>query len=226
VFLEVGGLLESLGFKGAPAGGRQPAPRASLAGETPASVPHEYPRASLTEEIPSSVPQEYAGAVSKAAGDSGGMLGPQLKSALPSASSESSFANLIDNSEFSSNPAIIDRLSRARKFDVGGYKSLTAKGEYSRPWDGLDSDEVLQNAFVRVAKNIGRYDPLLADNPAIALTPELHRQIGNLTSSQFQGRLAADVLRFHLDQMRGFTPDYVLVVLERESLKFIKLLGL
>jgi hypothetical protein len=58
-FLEVGGLLESLGFKDAPARGRQLAPRASLAGETPASVPHEYPRAALAEEIPASVPHEY-----------------------------------------------------------------------------------------------------------------------------------------------------------------------
>jgi hypothetical protein len=153
-------------------------------------------------------------------------LKPELEGALPSASSETSFANLIDNSEFSSHPAIIARLSRARLFDVGGYKSLTAKGEYGRPWDGLDSDEALQNAFGRYRKDISRHNPLLAGNPSTALTPELHRQIGNLTFSQFQGRSAADVLRFHIDQMRGFTPDFVLVVLERESLKFIELLGL
>jgi len=151
-------------------------------------------------------------------------LGPQLKSALPPETTESAFANLIDNSEFSSHPGIIDRLSRARQFDAGGYKSLTTKGAYGRLGDGLDSDEALQNAFVRYLKGISRHDPLLADNPATALSPELHRQIGNLTS--FEGRSAADVLRLHIDQMRGFTPDYVLVVLERESLKFIKLLGL
>lgn len=63
----------------------------------------------------------------------------------------------------------------------------------------------------------------MENNPAIALPPELHRQIGNLSS--FEGRSAAEVLRRHIDQMRGFTPDYVLVVLERESLKFIELLG-
>src|SRR5262249_38269364 len=137
---------------------------------------------------------------------------------------ETAFANLIDNSEFSSAKTIIDRLSRALKFDLGGYKSLTARGEYGRVGDGLDSDEALQNAFVRYVKGISRRDPLLANNPSIALPPELHRQIGNLRS--FEGRSAEDVLRFHIDRMREFTPDYVLVVLERESLKFIKLLGL
>jgi hypothetical protein len=156
-------------------------------------------------------------------------LGPVLESALPSETVETAFANMIDNSEFSRHPEIIDLLSRTRKYNIGGYKSLTAKGtnatgKYGRPRDGLDSDEALQNGFVRHLKGILRDDSLLEANPSISLPPELHHQIGNLTS--FEGRSAADVLRLHIDQMRGFTPDYVLVVLERESLKFIELLGL
>ena len=56
-----------------------------------------------------------------------------------------------------------------------------AGGEYGRIGDGLDSNEALQNAFVRHLKSTGKHDSLLANNPSIALPPELHRQIGNLT---------------------------------------------
>jgi hypothetical protein len=153
-------------------------------------------------------------------------LGPEIENTLPPASSEISFAGLIDEAEFSRDPAMVDRLSRARQFDVGGYKSLTGKGEYGRPFDHLDSDEALQNAFVRNARNINRTDPALADNPATALSPALHHQIRNLTVVEMEGVSAEQVLRSHIEQMRPFTPDYVLVVLERLSLAYIRTNGL
>ncbi|WP_143035717.1 hypothetical protein [Bradyrhizobium sp. Rc2d] len=149
-------------------------------------------------------------------------LGRAIEGTLP----PESFAGVINEAEFSSHPAVIDRLSRARQFDVGGYKSLTGKGEYGRPFDHLDSDEALQNAFVRNVRDVNRTDPMLADNPATALSPALHQQIRNLTAVEMEGMSAEQVLRFHIEQMRPFTPDYVLVVLENLSLAYIRMNGL
>ncbi|MGY1762408.1 hypothetical protein ACI79G_16005 [Geodermatophilus sp. SYSU D00779] len=133
-----------------------------------------------------------------------------------------SFAGLIDVEEFSADPVIADRLSRAREYDIGGYRSLTARGEYGRTDDGLDSDEILQNLYVRKTRGVTRHDPLLADNPAVALRPEEHRRIRNLKASDLPGRSAEDVVRHHLEQMKDFLPHDVRVVAEREALKFIQ----
>jgi RHS repeat-associated protein len=135
---------------------------------------------------------------------------------------EVSFKGLIDVDEFSNDPVIIDRLSRAREFDIGGYRDLTAQGRYGRPLDGLDSDEALQNVFVRERRGVGRHDPITRDNPATALRPELHRKIRNLRSTELSGRSAYDVLQYHINQMRGHVPDFVLNILEREALQYIK----
>jgi hypothetical protein len=145
-------------------------------------------------------------------------LGPQLANLAPTGPS---FEGLIDPSEFENAPEIVDRLTRAREFDIGGYESLTGSGEFGRVWDNLDSDEALQNAFIRVAKGVERVSPTTANNPAIALSPALHRLIQNMRIPQMQGLTPSQVLQFHLQQMRGFTPDYVLQMLERESQRFI-----
>jgi hypothetical protein len=133
-----------------------------------------------------------------------------------------SFEGVIDPSEFENDPQIIDRLSRARELDIGGYQSLTGRGEFGRVGDNLDSDEALQNAFIRLAKGVERVSDVTRNNPAIALRPELHRLIQNLQTSQMQGLSPNDVLQYHLDQMKGFVPDYVLQILERESQSYIQ----
>jgi RHS repeat-associated protein len=146
---------------------------------------------------------------------------PDAPVAKPIASTDEAFANLIDNNAFSADAAVVDRLSRARQFDIGGYKSLTSKGAYGRVGDNLDSDEALQNAFVRDRRNVSRYDKLLEDNPAIALDPSLHRQVSNLTTPQLQSVSASQALDRHIDQLKPFTPDYVWRTLERESRQYI-----
>jgi hypothetical protein len=60
----------------------------------------------------------------------------------------------------------------------------------------------------------------------MALSRSLHSTIDNLKTDQILGRSASDVLRYHIDQMRGFAPDYALTILERESLRYIDRLGL
>jgi hypothetical protein len=137
-----------------------------------------------------------------------------------------SFEGVIDPSEFENDPNVIDRLSRAREFDVGGYQSLTGRGQFGRVGDNLDSDEALQNAFIRAARDVARVSSVTGDNPAMALSPQLHRLIQNLTTSQMQGMSATQVLQFHLQQMQGFVPDYILTILERESLQYIARTGL
>jgi hypothetical protein len=139
---------------------------------------------------------------------------------------ETSFKNLLDIDELSNNPTVMDRLSRAREFDIGGYYDLTARGRYGRVGDKLDSDEALQNLFVRDRRGVGRHDELLRENPATALSKALHSSIENLRTHQIQGISAEEMLRHHIDQMKEFTPDYVLTILERESLRYIEKLGL
>lgn len=151
---------------------------------------------------------------------------PAGEMALKPATTEEAFAGLVDTEAIGNEPAVIARLEKAEQFDVGGYKSMTGKGQYGRFGDGLDSDEALQNAFVRNARGVGRNDALLLNNPAMALSPQLHHSIRNLTTAQIQGRSAVEVLQLHLNQMRPFTPDFALVVLERESLSYIRLHGL
>jgi hypothetical protein len=137
-------------------------------------------------------------------------------------SSESSFEGVIDRSEYENHPAIVDRLSRARALDIGGYKSLTGKGEYGRVGDGLDSDEALQNAYIREKKGVSRVSEATKDNPAMALTPELHRQIKNLKTADMAGLTPEQVLQHHLQQMKSFVPDFILSALEREGMRYIK----
>jgi hypothetical protein len=132
-----------------------------------------------------------------------------------------SFEGLINPSEFEENPEIIDRLSRAREFDIGGYQSLTGRGAFGRVGDNLDSDEALQNAFIRMAKDVERVSEVTKDNPAIALRPELHRLIDNLRTGDMQGLTPDQALQYHLQQMRGFVPDYIINMLERESQQYI-----
>ena len=148
-----------------------------------------------------------------------GSLGPELAEGLPPTGP--SFEGLIDPSEFENDPEIIDRLSRAREFDIGGYQSLTGRGEFGRVGDNLDADEALQNAYIRLIKDVERVSEVTRDNPSIALSPELHRLIQNLQTAQMQGLTPNQVLQYHLQQMTGFTPDYVLQILEREAQRYI-----
>lgn len=138
------------------------------------------------------------------------------------ATDETSFEGLIDLDDFNNSPGLADRLSRAEEFDIGGYKDLTGSGRYGRVGDNLDSDEVLQNLFVRHEKGVSRTADILKENPAVALSPANHRRIRNLKTPDLAGRSAQDVLKHHLDQMADFTPHHVLVMVERESLAYIK----
>jgi hypothetical protein len=167
-----------------------------------------------------------AAAFARAAADELPALGQEIGTAAPElteglAPTGPSFEGLIDLSEFENDPEIIDRLSRAREFDIGGYQSLTGRGAFGRIGDRLDSDEALQNAYIRLVKDVERVSEITRDNPAIALRPELHRLIQNLRTSQMQGLTPNEVLQYHLQQMRYFTPDYVLQTLERESSQYI-----
>jgi hypothetical protein len=156
-----------------------------------------------------------------------GHLGEQLADTL--GSDEPSFAGVINPSEFENEPAIIDRLTRARQFDIGGYDQLKALGpgaasdRVGRLGDNLDVDEALQNAYLRLVKDVGRVSDVSKNNPSIALSPQLHRLIQNLQTGQMQGLTPNQVLQFHLQQMRnlGIAPDYVIQTLERESQQFI-----
>jgi hypothetical protein len=160
-------------------------------------------------------------------------LGPQLESSLATLEPElentistatptgPSFQGLIDLEEFENDPQVIDRLGRARQFDLGGYQSLTGRGEFGRVGDNLDSDEALQNAYIRLFRDVGRVSDVTRDNPAIALDPQLHRLIQNLQTPQLQNLTPNQALQYHLQQMTDFTPDYVLRTLERESQLYI-----
>jgi hypothetical protein len=153
-------------------------------------------------------------------------LGPQLRESLPPTSP--SFEGVIDPSEFENDPTVIDRLDRAREFDIGGYDQLQArgygetKGRVGRVGDNLDSDEALQNAYIRQRLGADRDSALTKDNPAMALSPENHRTIQNLRMPQMQGLNPDQVLQFHLLQMAGFAPDFALQILERLSQQYIK----
>jgi hypothetical protein len=153
-----------------------------------------------------------------ALGEELGSLGPEFENIVPTGPS---FEGVIDPSEFENNPEIIDRLSRARQFDIGGYRSLTGKGEFGRVGDNLDSDEVLQNAYIRLIKGVARVSDVTKNNPSIALSPQLHRLIQNLETAEMQGLTPNQVLQYHLQQMRDFVPDYIIQTLERESQQYI-----
>jgi hypothetical protein len=84
---------------------------------------------------------------------SGGFAGGRL---VMKTVDEASFKGLIDIDEFSNSPAIMNRLSRARQFDIGGYHSLTGKGQYGRLFNMVDSDEALQNLYVRYYRGVER----------------------------------------------------------------------
>jgi hypothetical protein len=149
----------------------------------------------------------------------------------PKSTDEDSFKGIIDNEAFSKDQAIIDRLDEARQFDIGGYDMLKGRdlkhpNRVGRVGDHYDSDEALQNLVGRERLGVGRDSNVLYDNPAIALNPQLHHLIKNMTSVDIKGLSAQDILRYHLDQMRSFTPHHVLIILERESLQFIKKHGL
>jgi hypothetical protein len=140
--------------------------------------------------------------------------GPNLADATPTGPS---FEGLIDVDAFSNDPAVADRLNRARAFDIGEYRDLTGQGRYGRVGDRLDSDEALQNAFLRDRLGVDR-----VSDPAIALPPELHQTIRNLRVPDMQGLSAEDVLQLHLDQMSPFTPEYIVRTLGNESRRFIR----
>ncbi|MGE3942645.1 MAG: hypothetical protein AB7H90_12160 [Alphaproteobacteria bacterium] len=141
---------------------------------------------------------------------------------------ETSFADVINPKEFENDPAIIDRLSRAEAGDVGGYHALTGSGEFGHVGDNLDSDEVLQNAWVRYNRDVRRSDPILRENPAIALPPETHRKIQNLRRPDLENASARDVLEHHLRQMYDLMDDdnvlehSRLVILRRMAEDFIR----
>lgn len=159
----------------------------------------------------------------------GGALNMGYGAAGAMAASPFSFEDLIDDiDEFDNNPTVIDRLSRAQEFDVGGYRDLTASGRFGRTFDGLDSDEALQNLFLREGLNISRTSSEIRFNPAVALTPEIHRMIRNLKKPDIPGMSAVQVLNHHLTQMRssGRIPHEVLIVIEREAMRFINDMGL
>jgi hypothetical protein len=86
----------------------------------------------------------------------------------------------------------------------------------------LDSDEVLQNAYIRLIKNVDRASEVTRNNPAIALSPELHGLIQNLKAPELLGLTPDEVLQYHLQQMRDFTPDYILHILDREAQLYIQ----
>jgi hypothetical protein len=155
-------------------------------------------------------------------------LGPEIGNAVPGPANAvptgPSFEGTIDVKDFEDDPAIIDRLTRARELDIGGYHSLTGPGKFGRVGDGLDSDEALQNAYIRTTKNVGRVSDITRNNPAIALRPELHSLIKNLRTAQMRGLSPEDMLQFHLQQMREFVPDYILSTLEREAARYINVI--
>lgn len=191
------------------------------------------------------VPRAVAGAAglagAKLASDELGALAPQIENELPALAKNveeelpavarnianeiptgPSFKGVIDPEEFSNAPKIIDRLSRARQFDIGTYKDLTAAGRYGRKFDGLDSDEALQNAYLRLTQGVNRVSPLTNNNPAMALTRGLHSTIQNMKTPQMQALSPNQVLQAHLAQMKEFVPDFALRTLEQEAENFIK----
>jgi len=152
-------------------------------------------------------------------------LGAETGNALPNLAdgvpTGPSFEGVIDPAEFENDPTVIDRLSRAQAFDIGGYESLTARGEYGRLGDDLASDEALQNAWIRNETGGARMSEFTRENPAMALPTELHQQIQNLRVPQMAGMTPEQVLQFHVDQMYDIAPDYAVRTLEKESLRFI-----
>lgn len=134
---------------------------------------------------------------------------------------ETSFKGLIDPKKYSNDPEIIDRLSRAREFDIGGYHSLTGKGEFGRVKDYLDSDEALQNAYIRMMKDVNRSSAATKNNPAIALSKGKHQQIKNLKMPDMENMTPYQVLDWHLKQMKDIAPDFVIKELRKEAEIFI-----
>jgi phage-related protein len=143
---------------------------------------------------------------------------PSIQDSAPTGPS---FEGIIDLAEFENNPAIVDRLSRARPFDIGEYESLTGRGRYGRVGDMLDSDEALQNAYIRMQRGGERVSEFTRANPAIALPPQLHHTIRNLRVPAMQGLTPEQMLQFHLNQLAPFTPEYTLRTLESEARRFI-----
>ena len=151
----------------------------------------------------------------------------------PKGIKEEDFGEVLTEAERGSietDPRFIDRTSRAEEFDMAGYKKLTAegKGSLGKVGDGLDSDEVIQNLFFRELHGVERSSDLIKDNPAIALTPRIHKMIKNLKKPQIKGMSAREVLRHHMDEMRktGEIPPEVLVIIERNALAYIQNLGM
>ncbi|MET1133700.1 MAG: hypothetical protein ABWX60_09785, partial [Aeromicrobium sp.] len=138
------------------------------------------------------------------------------------ASDETSFEELNEFLvELSKDPQVVDRLSRAREFDIGGYHSLTGRGEYGRPHDLLDSDELIQNVYWRERLGVERESKEIKENPAIALSPALHQRIENLQKPDVTKMSGQEMLEWHLSQMESFTPHAVLVILRREGEKYL-----
>jgi len=135
---------------------------------------------------------------------------------------EHSFEGVIDPAAESARPRNKKLLERAGKHDIGGYHDLTGSGKYGRRGDKLDSDEALQNLFIRLKKAVSRTSKATKDNPAMALDPKTHRQIKNLKAPQMKGKSARQALDYHLQQMKKLVPDFALHELRKEAEKFIK----
>ena len=113
-------------------------------------------------------------------------------------------------------------IERAGKHDIGGYHDLTGGGKYGQRGDKLDSDEALQNLFIRLKKAVGRTSKETRENPAMALDPKTHRKIKNLKTPGVKGKSARQVLEYHLRQMKDLIPDFALKELRKEAENFIK----
>lgn len=137
------------------------------------------------------------------------------------------FTGVISTKELGNHPKVIDRLSRAREFDIGGYHSMTGKGEFGRVGDYLDSDEALQNAYLRMMKDVERSSAATKNNPAIALSKSNHQMIKNLNMADMKSMTPHEVLEWHLSQikklpMKNLDPDMVVKELRKEAERFIK----
>ncbi len=111
------------------------------------------------------------------------------------------FANLIDVKKFNDNDIIKDRFTKTIQGDIGGHRQLQGSGEFGRVRDGLDSHEVLQNVWVRLAEGVSRNNKILHDNPAIALTPMYHKLIKHLKRAGMEGMSAEEAANYGIKQM-------------------------
>lgn len=155
-----------------------------------------------------------------------------LRATEKNAAHETSFKGLIDNHALGNDRWWIDRLDKAREFDIGGYSQLQARSSRNplavgRKGDVLDSDEVVQNLFWRKLYGVKRKSALMKDNPAMALTKKTHK-FKDLDSNSIRGLNAEQVLAHHIDEMKqsGKIPDYAIVIIDREARKYLKQKGL